>query len=166
VTWRRWLDLGSSGVARIAIGGHRNFAEWLPKLASTPHRITSQYDPKYNCIAWAAGDTQGWWEPDEGEDCYWPPDAPRESSLDGYIRAFESIGFTRCDSSDWEPGFEKVAMVANETGPTHASKQLANGNWSGKLGVFEDIEHVLEALIGDDFEEYGRIAQILKKKIE
>jgi hypothetical protein len=149
----------------MATGGHRDFAEWFPKLASTPHRMTSPYDPKYNCIAWAAGDPRRWWEPDEGEDCYWPPDAPREYSLDGYLQAFESIGFSRWDSSDLEPGFEKVASFANETSPTHASKQLGDGNWSSKLGVFEDIEHVLEALAGDDSEEYGKIAQILKKKL-
>jgi hypothetical protein len=150
----------------MAIGDPRNFAEWFPKLASTPHRITSAYDPKYNCIAWAAGDTRRWWEPDEGEDCYWPPNVPREYSLDGYIQAFESIGFTRCDSHDLEPGFEKVAIFANDAGPTHASKQSGDGSWSSKLGVFEDIEHVLEALAGDDSEECGRIAQILKKEIK
>jgi hypothetical protein len=128
--------------------------------------MTSQNDPKYNCIAWAAGDPRRWWEPDEDEDCYWPPDARREYSLDAYVRAFESIGFTRCDSSDWEPGFEKVAIFANETGPTHASRQLSDGKWSSKLGPCEDIEHVLEALAGDECEEYGQVAQILKKKIE
>jgi hypothetical protein len=127
--------------------------------------MTSPYDPKYNCIAWAAGDTQRWWEPDEDGDCYWPADAPREYSLNGYIRAFESLGYNRCDSTDLEPGFEKVAIFANETGPTHASKQTRDGQWSSKLGVFEDIEHELEALAGNECEEYGAIAQILRKKI-
>ena len=150
----------------MATGEHRNFGEWFPKLASTPHRMTSLYDPRYNCIAWAAGDTRRWWEPDEDEDCYWLSDAPREYSLNSYINAFESIGFTRCDSFDLEPGFEKVAIFANETGPTHASKQLSDGQWSSKLGVFEDIQHGLEALAGDDREEYGQIAQVLKRKME
>ena len=153
------------GSLSMATGGYRNLAEWFPKLASTPHRTTSPYDPKYNCIAWAAGDSRRWWEPDEDEDCYWPLNVPREYSLDSYISAFESIGFTRCGTFDLEPGFEKVAIFANETGPTHASKQLSDGRWSSKLGVFEDIEHELEALTGDDHEEYGQIVQILKKQI-
>ncbi len=127
--------------------------------------MTSHYDPTYNCIAWAAGDSGRWWEPDEDEDYYWPPDAPREYSLEAYVRAFESIGYHRCDSSDLEPGFEKVAIFANETGPTHASRQMVDGKWSSKLGPFEDIEHVLEALTGNSYEEYGRIAQLLKKAI-
>lgn len=150
----------------MATGGRRSLVEWFPKLASTPHRITSQYDPRYNCIAWAAGDSLRWWEPDEGEDCYWPPNVPREYSLNSYLIAFESLGFSRCDSFDLEPGFEKVAIFANDTGPTHASKQLGDGRWSSKLGVYEDIEHTLDALAGDACEEYGQIAYILKKKAE
>jgi hypothetical protein len=150
----------------MATSGHKNFAEWFPKLATTPHRVTSHYDPKYNCIAWAAGDTRRSWEPDEGGDCFWPAEAPREYSLDGYVRAFESIGYIRCDSADLEPGFEKVAVFANDSGPTHASKQTIDGRWSSKLGPFEDLEHVLEALAGDNCEEYGQIVQVLKRKAE
>lgn len=141
----------------------RNLAEWFPKLASSPHRITSPSDRSYNCIAWAAGDTENWWEPDEAELAYWPTEVPREYSLDAYLRAFESIGFERCDSAELEPGFEKVAVFADQTGPTHAAKQLADGRWSSKLGRFEDIEHELDALAGDDREEYGRIVQILAR---
>jgi hypothetical protein len=142
---------------------HRNLAERFPKLASTTHRITSPSDPKCNCIAWAAGDTGRWWELDEEENDYWPPDAPRDYSVDAYIRVFESVGFERCDSRDLEPGFDKVAVFADATGPTHAAKQLSNGNWSSKLGALEDIEHVLEALVGDDCDEYGQVVQILKR---
>lgn len=142
----------------------RNLAEWFPKLAASPHRITSLYDPAYNCIAWAAGDTENWWEPDDDEVAYWPAGVPREYSLDAYLRAFESMGFERCDSAELEPGVEKVAVFANATGPTHAAKQLADGRWSSKLGRFEDIEHELDALAGDDCEEYGRIVQVLKRQ--
>jgi hypothetical protein len=141
----------------------RNLAKWFPKLGTTPHRITSPYDRRYNCIAWAAGDTDNWWEPDEDGIGYWPSAVPREYSLDAYLRAFESVGFECCDSSDLEPGFEKVAVFAKTTGPTHAARQLADGKWTSKLGRSEDIEHVLEALAGDDGDEYGQVVQILKR---
>ncbi|MHB1559374.1 MAG: DUF7689 domain-containing protein [Isosphaeraceae bacterium] len=149
----------------MATGGRRDLTEWFPKLAETPHRITSAYDPRYNCIAWAAGDRRRWWEPDEDGDRYWPPDAPREYSPESYIRAFESIGFERCESTHSEPGYEKVAVFANEGGPTHAARQLSGGTWSSKLGVFEDIEHQLEALAGNEGEEYGSVVQILRRRI-
>ena len=52
----------------------------------------------------------------------------------------------RCDTSDPEPGLEKVAVFADETGPTHAARQLADGMWTSRLGRSEDTEHVLEAM--------------------
>lgn len=143
----------------------RNLAESFPKLATAPHRITSPCDQRYNCIGWAAGDANDWWEPDESGMGFWPPDVPREYSLDAYIRVFESMGFDRCDSPEPEPGFEKVAVFADATGPTHAAKQLPNGWWSSKLGALEDIEHILESLTGDTCGEYGEVVQVLKRRI-
>jgi hypothetical protein len=142
---------------------HRDLARWFPKVGTTPHRITSPYDRRYNCIAWAIGDTGNWWERDEDGMGYWPPGVPRGYSLDAYLRAFESVGFERCDSSDLEPGFGKVAVFANATGPTHAARQLGDGKWTSKLGPSEDIEHVLEALAGDDGDECGQVVQVLKR---
>src|SRR5262249_11890567 len=74
-----------------------------------------------------------------------------------------SAGFERCDSSDLETGFEKVAVYADAAGPTHATRQLPDGKWSSKLGRSEDVEHVLEALAGNDGDEYGQILPILKR---
>lgn len=51
-------------------------------------------------------------------------------------------GFTRCDSGDLEPGWEKVAVYAlADDDPTHVARQLESGAWTSKLGDFEDIEH-------------------------
>src|SRR5262245_57181224 len=113
----------------------RDLAPFFPKLASAPYRITSPQDERYNCFAWAAGDEQNWWEPDAGGDGYWPCE-PRNDSLDGYIRAFESVGFTVCgpESRSLEPGFIKVALFAIAGRPTHAARQLENGLWTSKLG--------------------------------
>jgi hypothetical protein len=149
----------------MATRSRRSLTQRFPKLASTPYRITSPRDSLYNCIAWATGDSGRWWEPDEEHKYYWPPGAPREYSVDAYIQAFESVGFERCDSRELESGFDKVAVFADAIGPTHAAKQLSNGNWSSKLGALEDIEHVLEALAGDDGEEYGQIVQILRREM-
>jgi hypothetical protein len=125
--------------------------------------MTSPYDRRYNCIAWAAGFTDNWWEPDEDGIGYWPPGVPREYSLDAYLWALESVGFERCDSANLEPGFEKVAFFAKATAPTHAARQLANGKWTSKLGPSEDIEHVLDALTGHDGHEYGQVVQIMRR---
>jgi hypothetical protein len=33
----------------------------FPRLRGTAYRITSPASEVYNCIAWAAGDTEHWW---------------------------------------------------------------------------------------------------------
>ena len=144
----------------MAIEGSGELERFFPALAGSGYRITSRATPRYNCIAWAAGDARRWWEPDEGEDCYWPGDAPREYTLDAYVAAFASIGFVTCGDGALEAGFEKVALFASGGEPTHASKQTADGAWSSKLGPLEDIAHPLRALDG---EQYGRVARFLKR---
>ena len=91
---------------------------------------------------------------------YWPMEAPRAYSIDAYIRAFETLDFTPCTDSGVEPGFEKVALYALGDEPTHAARQLPNGEWTSKLGQLEDIEHTLEGLVGA---EYGSVVQLLQR---
>jgi hypothetical protein len=137
----------------------------FPKLESEPYEITSPEDTKYNCVAWAVGpDEVGrkWW-PAPSPFYYWPVE-PRDETITGFIIAFGQIGYTVCDAEDHEAGYEKLAVYADETGsPTHMARQLHSGRWTSKLGDLEDIEHVtLDQLSGSD---YGRVAQILKRKI-
>jgi hypothetical protein len=91
---------------------------------------------------------------------YWPEQAPREETLAAFVHAFETLGYSRCDSSEHEPGFEKVALYAREGTPTHAARQLEDGKWTSKLGELEDIEHTLEGIAGSS---YGEVAQILRR---
>ena len=46
----------------------------LPGLAGTNYRVTSPADDGYNCIAWAATETDRWWWPDPFGAGYWPED--------------------------------------------------------------------------------------------
>jgi len=74
---------------------------------------------------------------------------------------FASLGFAECQGDLLEHGFEKIALFAKEPDvPLHASRQLASGRWSSKLGVLEDIEHDLRDLEG---EEYGSVALVMKR---
>jgi hypothetical protein len=135
----------------------------FPQLSRSAYTITSPSTPEYNCIAWAAGDTERWWWPVAGPFAYWPPDIPVQESLDAFIKAFGSIGFTPCENANVEEGYEKVALYVDRNGkPTHAARQLPNGRWTSKLGRIEDIEHELEGVTGLV---YGSVAQILKRSI-
>ena len=132
----------------------------FPNLAATERRITSPRDSVYNCIAWAAGDTQHVWWPLPPY-AYWPATAPAVPTIDAFIAAFGTLGYSVCSDGSLEEGFEKVAVYADHDGsPTHAAKQVASGRWSSKLGKSFDIEHTLEGLEG---EKYGTVAVVLSR---
>lgn len=131
----------------------------FPRLRSSRYDVTSPRTIEYNCVAWAAGDTQRRWDPDP--DYYWPEGIPRESTLVAVQAVFLNLGFEACESPDLESGFDKVAIFSMPPRiPTHVARQLPNGNWTSKLGDLEDIEHELNGVEG---EEYGSISLILKR---
>jgi len=132
----------------------------FPDLESKGYKVVSPYDPTYNCIAWATGDSGRWWEPDPMGIYYWPPDVPREYSITAYRAVFEKLGFSQCDSEDLERPFQKVAIYAKSRKPTHASRQLESGQWASKMGKSVDIEHPLQGL-SRGF--YGDVDCILRK---
>lgn len=118
----------------------------LPNLTDDNCDVTSSQTPRYNCIAWAAGNDRRWWWPDPQDIGYWPEGAPREQSIDAFVKAFETLGYALCMDPSLQVGIEKIAIygVKNPDGttlPTHASLQLASGKWTSKLGPLEDISH-------------------------
>jgi hypothetical protein len=102
---------------------------------------TGPADWRYNCIAWAAGRTDAWWWPDVDGDGFWPEGAPREETVAAFVAAFATLGFTPCENSDHEPGWEKVALYAVNDTPTHAARQLPDGKWTSKLGRGPLVTH-------------------------
>lgn len=135
---------------------------YFPNLRGTGYKITSPATIEYNCIAWSAGEQNRWWWPDAQEQHYWPAKAPREESVEAFTAAFEVIGFALCLTAELEPGFQKVAIFANEGLPTHAARQLDDGRWTSKLGPNVDIEHVAVSDIAGEI--YGRVVIFLRRE--
>jgi hypothetical protein len=134
----------------------------LPDLHGGKFKVTSPVDVRYNCIAFAAGDTTKWWWPDP--QYYWPSSIRSENTLEAYIMLFKSLGYEECAGPEVEPGFEKVAIFTGATGkPTHAARQLETGVWASKLGKSFDIQHELEQVGGFKAKSYGRLAAYLKR---
>lgn len=130
----------------------------FPDLADWGYVMTSDIDVDYNCIAWAAGDTTQLWWPIHG---YWPPGARRELSVGAFIEAYATLGYSVCEDAEHEPGYEKIAIYANDAGePLHAARQLNAEHWTSKCGGYWDISHPLQALEGC---EYGRVVRIMKR---
>jgi hypothetical protein len=137
--------------------------EAFPGLARGGYRVTSPANKDYNCIAYAAGDTEHWWwpAPPDVTDAYWPQAAPRAETVEAFRAAFNSLGYTECANEDLEPGFEKVAIFADSQGiPLHAARQRPGGVWTSKLGEREDIDHALRDLEGTA---YGAVVLIMKR---
>ena len=134
----------------------------FPNLSSGGHRVTSPATIEYNCVAWAVDDPEVWWWPDPYNQYYWPPDVPREVNIDSFVKAFEVLNYTVCETSNYESGYEKIAIYAKQNGePTHAARQLDSGKWTSKLGRLEDIEH--DDIEGVSGEIYGSVAVIMKR---
>lgn len=144
------------------------FAEWLnsaraefPSLNDKNSRPTSPADEGYNCIAWAAEDTEHWWWPDLQEQDYWPATVPRAETVDAFVQAYSLLGYVRGTDSSVEPQTQKLAIFVNDQGkPTHAARQLPDGWWTSKLGSRIDIEHELSAVEGPV---YGKVAILLAR---
>jgi hypothetical protein len=92
-----------------------------------------------------------------------------DESVDAFMRAFATLGYKRSTSSDFELGYQKVAIYALDNGRvTHMARQHFWGRgWLSKLGNLEDIVHRdLESIEGNPSptsNEYGRVATILKR---
>jgi hypothetical protein len=117
----------------------------FPFLTSDNHSITSSATKRYNCIAWAAGETSRRWDPDPQGVYYWPPGITRSTRIEAVAQVYETLGFRLCFSTALEDGIEKVAIYGTVqngiTFATHAARQLLSGEWTSKLGDAEDITH-------------------------
>ena len=111
----------------------------IPALAGSGYEITRETSDEYNCVAWAAGDDTDWWSHDP--EYYWPEWALRSPEVEALVQVFTGLGYTVCDSAVKENGYEKVALYALEGLWKHAARQLDDGQWTSKLGPFEEITH-------------------------
>ena len=138
----------------------------FPRLTSDNHKVTSPRDSTYNCIAYAAGVTDSWWEP-----CsfpipgyYWPSSAGQGFGIDSLQSCYEAVGYEACSAGGLEEGYTKIVLYADDSGRwTHAARQLSNGCWSSKLGRNVDICHdTPEAIAGAA---YGNPVRFMRKSM-
>ena len=84
----------------------------LPNLTDGVYAITSCYDTRYNCIAWAANDITTWWQPEDDYGTYWPAGVPKDNNIETYISAFETLGYLECRDGSLEEGWRKSLSSA------------------------------------------------------
>ncbi len=60
-----------------------NLTAAFPNLQPDDYQVTSPATPRYNCIAWAAGNDDTWWWPPGGfNGYYWAPDVGKDGSIE------------------------------------------------------------------------------------
>lgn len=138
------MPMDSSSWARV-------LAQAFPRLAREGYEIVSEPTIRYNCIAYAAGDTDDWW--DIGETRHWPDYATRTDRMESLIDVFIGLGYQRCQDSSLESGFEKVALYEAQGLWKHAALQTPTGRWRSKTGQGPLIEHLSPESLSDG--EYG-----------
>jgi hypothetical protein len=122
-------------------------------------------DPAYyNCIAYVAGDLRRKWWPGDYHPFispdYWPKGAPNAETLEAFVLALSSVGYTLCADGEPESGIEKAALYALGDEIKHAALQQEDGTWKSKLASDEDIRHTLAGLEGPA---YGKVVAFLKR---
>jgi hypothetical protein len=135
-----------------------NDNEWAPPPSPPTHR--------YNCIAWSVGRTDRKWWPDQWGVEVWFPGQPRHSTIENFIAGYRSVGYAECADGALEDGVERIALYAKSgillnPMPTHVAYQLENGNWTSKLGDFEDIEHFKAEILHGP--QYGTIIRYMSR---
>ncbi len=143
-----------------------NREKHYPNLkTNSAYEVKSSETAKYNCIAWALGYDDKWWQPVPIPFLvtYWPS-ANRNETRANYFSVIQQEGFAQCTDGTPEPGYEKIAIYVDNRGvPKHAAKQLQTDKWSSKLGSWEDIEHSTpEAL---ECAWYGKVTYYFKRKL-
>jgi hypothetical protein len=125
----------------------------FPTLQREGYAITSVDTTDYNCFAWAMHDDSEWWSPIKTNGYYWPEGRiPRNTDLDTFIALYGyEGGFVPCQTGDYEPGHEKIALYADhQRQVTHVARQKPGGLWTSKLGSKEDIDHQTLRGLEDD----------------
>lgn len=135
-----------------------------PNLQRLGYDQTSEKSETYNCVSWALGRTDIWYEPGGEPGTYWPEDVRTDTSLAAYISLFLSYGFEPAVSAEPETGYVRVAVYGTDDDDefTHAAVQLPGGRWSSKCGEDHDISHDLAAL---EDGRYGRVRAILRRAV-
>ena len=138
----------------------RELDNLFPNLAGSGYEITEEASDEYNCIAWALGIFSQKWDCYD-PDGYWPPSLPHNHWIGTVMQLFADEGFELCEEDSIEPGYEKIALFAFVGQFTHVARQLADGQWTSKLGNREAITHPSPANLSGGL--YGNVHCIMRR---
>ncbi len=89
-------------------------------------------------------------------------DSSAEETIDAFLAAFATLGYSPGASLNLDAGTEKIALYSDGETPTHAARQLSSGMWTSKLGPSVNIEHTTPDVVAGGL--YGEVVAILGRK--
>ena len=149
----------------MASTGDAKIEGWFPSLNRDDYEVTSPESLRYNCVAWAAGQSDAWWEPIRGPGYFWPKGAPWDDRVESLIEVFRSLQFEVCDNAEPEPGFEKIAIFGDEGAYLHAARQVEGDRWTSKLGTYKDIAHKTLSALAGPAPAFGEVVAIMRRPL-
>lgn len=82
--------------------------------------------------------------------------------MESFVAVFATLGYAETQAVDSGPDWEHVAIYALNGVPTHASRQLASGWWTSKLGRLHDLSHLTPESVAGPL--YGDVAVIMRRR--
>lgn len=104
----------------------------FPGLRGTHYAVTSPPTPTYNCIAWAAGESNRWWWPTSSY--FWPTGIPREETLLAFVGAYATLGYA--DGSLVARWRTPPGVTIREVGTDHVAGVRRNEDGVESVVVF------------------------------
>lgn len=100
----------------------------------------------YNCIAFAAGVKNEWWDPA----AVWPEHVGLDDTVENLVEVYKHYGFELCADPSPEPEFDKLVIYATDNGVVyqHAACLRDDGQWWSKMGPDDDIAHATLECLG------------------
>lgn len=139
---------------------------FAPRL--TGENCVAHSDPTedYNCLAFAAGQVQCWWEPyiipPMRPGIYWPAGVTPDNTVEAWCEALATVGFAVCGDTSHDSELVKVVVYRSGDTATHAARQLRDGRWVSKLGDEADVIHLRPEDVGGGI--YGEVACVLARR--
>jgi hypothetical protein len=131
----------------------------FPRLIGKDYDLSDE-DFNNNCLGFALGDFNNWWEPPKQAGQYWPPGFANDLKVKTVEEIIRLHGFTITVSRDESPQTDAIAIYAIGDEWTHFAK-FSDGVWASKLGIGHDVSRVdLEDL---NIDMYGEVVTILSR---
>jgi len=121
----------------------------FPLLSSVNYEVTSDRHFNYNCLAFARGDRNNWWERPGRFGFYRPAGFAADVTVKTAVKIIRIHGFTMDWNSNAEPLSDSIAIHAKDQNWTHFAK-YSGGRRLSKLGEDHDIAHKSLAVLEGD----------------